>query len=107
MVYSTRGRPRYAALSGCTNATMMPIASLPGQKIFFTFSSLAWYSFRKVADNAIFRKMEKKIIVLSLAKYDNPRHPSRFLWGVNGGFSFTCHCNIFFPRNSCYLSSQL
>ena len=64
MVLSTRGRPRYAALSGCTNATMlskeillgqkilyfeiptcadlsafssgMPIASLPGQKILFT-----------------------------------------------------------------------
>ena len=45
MVCGTRGRPRYAALSGCTNATMMLIASLPGQKIFFTYLSLVKYKF--------------------------------------------------------------
>ena len=39
-----RGRPRYAALSGCTNATMLHIASLPGQKILFTFLSVVQYN---------------------------------------------------------------
>ena len=34
MVFSTRGRPEAAhkTLLGINNATMMPIASLPGQK---------------------------------------------------------------------------
>ena len=40
MVLSTRGRPEaHKTLLGINNATMMTIASLPGQKILFTFLS--------------------------------------------------------------------
>ncbi len=34
MVFSIRGRPRYAALSGCTNATMLSKDIKPGQKMY-------------------------------------------------------------------------
>ena len=45
MVFSIRGRPEAAhkTLLGINNATMLTIASLPGQKILFTFLPVVQY----------------------------------------------------------------